>query len=39
VSEDEAREIGEKLTGVFKAGEEMQAVDTAGVEPMSHAQT
>jgi aspartyl-tRNA(Asn)/glutamyl-tRNA(Gln) amidotransferase subunit C len=38
VTEKEALEIRQKLTGLFKLIEEMQAVDTAGVEPMSHAQ-
>jgi aspartyl-tRNA(Asn)/glutamyl-tRNA(Gln) amidotransferase subunit C len=38
VTENEALEIRQKLTGIFKQIEEMQAVDTAGVEPMSHAQ-
>ncbi|MBA2690652.1 MAG: Asp-tRNA(Asn)/Glu-tRNA(Gln) amidotransferase subunit GatC [Burkholderiales bacterium] len=37
VSEPEAAEIGQKLTGIFQLIEEMQAVDTTGVEPMSHA--
>jgi aspartyl-tRNA(Asn)/glutamyl-tRNA(Gln) amidotransferase subunit C len=38
VTEYEAQDIGHKLTGIFKLIEEMQAVDTAGVEPMAHAQ-
>ncbi|MES2354684.1 MAG: Asp-tRNA(Asn)/Glu-tRNA(Gln) amidotransferase subunit GatC [Pseudomonadota bacterium] len=37
VTEQEAAEIGQKLTGIFALIEEMQAVDTTGVEPMSHA--
>jgi aspartyl-tRNA(Asn)/glutamyl-tRNA(Gln) amidotransferase subunit C len=37
VNDQEAAEIGQKLTGIFKLIEEMQAVDTSGVEPMSHA--
>ena len=37
VTEQETAEIGDKLTGIFKLIEEMQAVDTTGVEPMSHA--
>jgi aspartyl-tRNA(Asn)/glutamyl-tRNA(Gln) amidotransferase subunit C len=37
VTEQEAKEIGQKLTGIFKLIEEMQAIDTSGVEPMSHA--
>jgi aspartyl-tRNA(Asn)/glutamyl-tRNA(Gln) amidotransferase subunit C len=38
VTEVEAQEIGDKLSGIFKLIEQMQAVDTAGIEPMSHAQ-
>jgi aspartyl-tRNA(Asn)/glutamyl-tRNA(Gln) amidotransferase subunit C len=38
VTENEALEISQKLTAIFKLIEEMQAVDTAGIEPMSHAQ-
>lgn len=37
VTDDEAAEISRKLTGIFSLIEEMQAVNTAGVEPMSHA--
>ena len=37
VTEQEAVEIGQKLGGIFALIEEMQAVDTTGVEPMSHA--
>ena len=37
VTDQEAVEIGQKLTGIFQLIEEMQAVDTTGVEPMSHA--
>ena len=37
VTEQEAIEMGQKLTGIFQLIEEMQAVDTAGVEPMAHA--
>ena len=37
VSEDEARATAEQLAGVLGLIAEMQAVDTAGVEPMSHA--
>ena len=37
VTEQEAVEIGQKLTGIFQLIEEMQAVDTADVEPMAHA--
>ena len=37
VTEQEAIEMGQKLTGIFQLIEEMQAVDTADVEPMAHA--
>jgi aspartyl-tRNA(Asn)/glutamyl-tRNA(Gln) amidotransferase subunit C len=37
VTPEDADDIGRKLTGIFKLIEEMQAVDTANVEPMSHA--
>lgn len=35
---DEAGEVLDRMTGIFKLIEEMQAVETVGVEPMSHAQ-
>jgi len=38
VTEDEAVGYQGRLNGIFGLIEEMQAVDTAGVEPMSHAQ-
>ena len=38
VDDDEAKTVLHQLTGIFKLIEEMQAVDTAGCEPMSHAQ-
>jgi aspartyl-tRNA(Asn)/glutamyl-tRNA(Gln) amidotransferase subunit C len=38
VTEDEAAGYQNQLNGIFGLIEEMQAVDTAGVEPMSHAQ-
>ena len=38
VSEDEATGYQTQLNGIFGLIEAMQAVDTAGVEPMSHAQ-
>ncbi len=38
VTEDEALGYQARLNGIFRLIEEMQAVDTAGVEPMSHAQ-
>ena len=38
VAPDEAQQVLSRLTAIFGLIEEMQAVDTAGVEPMSHAQ-
>ncbi len=38
VAPDEATELLARMTGIFRLIEEMQAVDTTGVEPMSHAQ-
>ena len=38
VNESEAEQVLGKLNGIFGLIEEMQAVDTTGVEPMSHAQ-
>lgn len=38
VSDQEAAEYLKQLSGIFALVEEMQAVDTAGVEPMAHAQ-
>ena len=38
VAPDEAHQVLSRLTAIFGLIEEMQAVDTAGVEPMSHAQ-
>jgi aspartyl-tRNA(Asn)/glutamyl-tRNA(Gln) amidotransferase subunit C len=38
VSEDEATEVLGQLNGIFGLIEEMQAVSTAGIDPMSHAQ-
>jgi aspartyl-tRNA(Asn)/glutamyl-tRNA(Gln) amidotransferase subunit C len=37
VDEGEARAVLGQLAGVFRLIEEMQAVDTRGIEPMSHA--
>ena len=34
----EAEQTRDRLNGIFALIEEMQAVDTAGVEPMAHAQ-
>jgi aspartyl-tRNA(Asn)/glutamyl-tRNA(Gln) amidotransferase subunit C len=38
VNEDEAASYQTQLNGIFGLIEEMQAANTAGVEPMSHAQ-
>lgn len=38
VSETEAINTQNRLNGIFALIEEMQAVDTKGVEPMAHAQ-
>jgi len=38
VTEDEAAGYQNQLNGIFGLIEAMQAVDTTGVEPMSHAQ-
>jgi len=38
VAPDEAGEVLSRMTGIFRLIEEMQAVDTTGVEPTSHAQ-
>jgi len=38
VDEKEAAQVLGQLSGIFTLISEMQAVDTAGVEPMSHAQ-
>ena len=38
VSEQEAQSAQTQLNGIFGLIAEMQAVDTAGIEPMSHAQ-
>ena len=37
VTDKDAEETSHKLSGIFKMIEEMQSVDTTGVEPMSHA--
>ena len=39
IDEDEAKETLIQLSGIFNLIETMQAVDTATVEPMSHAQS
>ena len=38
ISESEARTTRDHLNGIFELIEQMQAVNTAGVEPMAHAQ-
>ena len=38
VSESEALSTQTHLNGIFELIEQMQAVDTSGVEPMAHAQ-
>jgi len=38
VSENEAQAYLAQLSNIFGLVEEMQAVDTSGIEPMSHAQ-
>jgi aspartyl-tRNA(Asn)/glutamyl-tRNA(Gln) amidotransferase subunit C len=37
ISDEEARQVRAQLSGVFALIEQMQAVDTDGIEPMSHA--
>ncbi len=37
VTDKDAEETSQKLSSIFKMIEEMQSVDTTGVEPMSHA--
>lgn len=39
INDQEAQETLQQLTGIFNLIESMQAVDTASVEPMSHAQS
>ena len=38
VSEQEAQTSQNQLNGIFGLIEQMQAVDTSGIEPMAHAQ-
>lgn len=38
VDDSEAEDYLRQLNGIFGLIEEMQAVDTSGIEPMSHAQ-
>lgn len=38
VTEKDAADLQFKLNGIFSLIEEMQAVDTGGVEPMAHSQ-
>ncbi|WP_184199548.1 Asp-tRNA(Asn)/Glu-tRNA(Gln) amidotransferase subunit GatC [Chitinimonas taiwanensis] len=37
VSDAEVSEVGRQLNGIFGLIEQLQAIDTDGVEPMSHA--
>lgn len=37
VAADEIERTGEQLNGIFRFIEQLQAVDTEGVEPMAHA--
>lgn len=38
VTDSESEQILGQLGGIFKLIEQMQSVDTAGIEPMAHAQ-
>ncbi len=38
ISDEEAKATLGRLTGIFSLIEELQAVDTKGIEPMAHAQ-
>ncbi len=38
MNDDEIEAARSQLSGIFQLIEEMQAVDTSGIEPMSHAQ-
>ncbi len=38
VTDEDAGQVLGKLNGIFGLIEQMQAVDTTGIEPMSHAQ-
>jgi aspartyl-tRNA(Asn)/glutamyl-tRNA(Gln) amidotransferase subunit C len=38
IGEDEAQSTLKQLSGILGLIEEMQAVDTSGIEPMSHSQ-
>jgi aspartyl-tRNA(Asn)/glutamyl-tRNA(Gln) amidotransferase subunit C len=37
ISDAEAGQVQQQLNGIFRLIEQMQAVDTRGVEPMAHA--
>ena len=37
VTEDEARDVLAKLSGIFALIEDMRKIDTTGIQPMSHA--
>ncbi len=38
ISEEESKQVLIQLSGIFGLIEQMQAVDTSNIEPMSHAQ-
>ncbi|MCO6427773.1 Asp-tRNA(Asn)/Glu-tRNA(Gln) amidotransferase subunit GatC [Nitrosomonas communis] len=38
ISEDEAQQVLMQLSGIFDLIEQMQAIETSNIEPMSHAQ-
>lgn len=38
INEDEVKQVFTQLSGIFSLIEQMQAVDTSNIEPMSHAQ-
>jgi aspartyl-tRNA(Asn)/glutamyl-tRNA(Gln) amidotransferase subunit C len=38
ISEEESKQVLIQLSGIFNLIEQMQAVDTSHIEPMSHAQ-
>ena len=38
IDADAARDVRVKLEGIFRLIDELQAIDTTGIEPMAHAQ-
>ncbi len=38
VADDEARDVRDKLDAIFGLIDALQSIDTAGIEPMAHAQ-